>query len=376
MKKILFISSNSHVLWGGSELLWSQTALHLLTSKRDVKVGVGVKKWLPVPEHIREIATAGGQVFDYAVPPRTPLEYLKIKIHGSIDRKRKKLLKSFSPDLIVHSMGKSYEGGNLMRLAADMAIAYINLVHLSSELQWPCDHEVDLYRSGYTNSCGNFFVSDNNREMVSKQLGFDIPNSRIVRNPIRRPQSVPEYPSTENGYHLAIPAALVPIHKGQDLLFDVFAQPKWKKRPIHLNLYGQGAYSRTLGLYCDYLDLKKVHFHGHVQTLEEIWSRNHALIMGSRMEGLPLTLFEAMSCGRPAIVTGVAGIPECVVEGETGFLARAPHPDLLDEALEKAWQHRDRWPEMGRLAAERVKGFVPFDPAEEFSRILMKMMDT
>ncbi len=374
MKKILFISSNNHVPWGGSEVLWSQTALRLLTSKRDVKVGVGVKKWRPVPHHIREIAAAGGQIFDYAAPPRTPFEFLKIKIYGSIDRKRKMLLKRFSPDLIVHSMGKSYEGGNLMRLAANMTIPYANLVHLSSELQWPEDQEVDLYRSGYANSCGNLFVSWKNREMVCKQLGFDIPNSHVVRNPIRQSEGEPEYPTTENGYHLAIPAALVPIHKGQDLLLDVFARSKWKDRPIHLNLYGKGVYFQSLRRYSDYLDLEKVHFHGHVQSLDEIWSHNHALLMGSRMEGLPLTLFEAMSCGRTAIVTGVAGMSECVVEGETGFIARAPHPDFIDEALEKAWQQRDRWPEMGRLAAKRIQELVPFEPVEEFAERVMELM--
>ncbi len=39
-------------------------------------------------------------------------------------------------------------------------------------------------------------------------------------------------------------------------------------------------------------------------------------------EGIPRALLEGMACGRPAVATEVAGIPEAVVDGVTGFLVK------------------------------------------------------
>ena len=42
-----------------------------------------------------------------------------------------------------------------------------------------------------------------------------------------------------------------------------------------------------------------------------------------------------------------ADVQELIDEGRTGFLAAAPTVELLDAALEAAWQRRERWEEMG-----------------------------
>jgi glycosyltransferase involved in cell wall biosynthesis len=373
MKRLLFVSSNIHTPWGGSELLWYKTAV-FLTTKTEAEIAVIAKKWPSVPRHIREIADVGGQIYDLPVPPATPFEYAIAKFWRPIEDQKRSLVQKFSPDLIVHSMGKSFEGGDWMTIAHDLAVPYVNIIHLSSELQWPSNDEVDVYRMGYDNARCNYFVSQANREIVCRQLGMEIANSSIVRNPISVSRKLLPYPEIKEGYYFALPALLVPIHKGQDILFEVLAQTKWKQRPLHLNLYGTGAYSKSLSYYSQYLGLENVHFKGYEKNIEEVWRKNHLLIMSSRMEGLPLTLIEAMSCGRPAIVTGVAGMKECVQDGKTGFIAKSANPDCLDEAMERAWQERQHWQKIGMLAAARVKELVPFEPVEVFAQNLMKQV--
>src|SRR5262249_9681276 len=58
------------------------------------------------------------------------------------------------------------------------------------------------------------------------------------------------------------------------------------------------------------------------------------LVLPSFAEGLPMVIMEAMALRRPVLTTFVAGIPELVVPGETGWLFRAGSIDALTAALE------------------------------------------
>ncbi len=59
-----------------------------------------------------------------------------------------------------------------------------------------------------------------------------------------------------------------------------------------------------------------------------------ALVHPSFTEGLPVVIMEAMAEHRPVIATYIAGIPELVREGKTGWLVPAGQADDLAEALQ------------------------------------------
>ena len=59
---------------------------------------------------------------------------------------------------------------------------------------------------------------------------------------------------------------------------------------------------------------------------------------------MPFALLEAMAAGLPVVATAVAGVPELVVEGETGFLV----PPANAEALRKALLRIVQMPGAGR----------------------------
>ena len=61
-----------------------------------------------------------------------------------------------------------------------------------------------------------------------------------------------------------------------------------------------------------------------------------ALVLPSFSENLPVVLMEAMACGRPVISTYVAGIPELVEPGKTGWLVPAGDEVALAEAMREA----------------------------------------
>ena len=52
-------------------------------------------------------------------------------------------------------------------------------------------------------------------------------------------------------------------------------------------------------------------------------------------EGLPISIMEAMAVGVPVLTTYIAGIPELVVDGESGCIVPSGRADLLAESLER-----------------------------------------
>jgi glycosyltransferase involved in cell wall biosynthesis len=59
-----------------------------------------------------------------------------------------------------------------------------------------------------------------------------------------------------------------------------------------------------------------------------------AFVLPSFAEGLPVAIMEALALGRPVVSTYVAGIPELVVPGRTGWLVPAGSIDALAPAIE------------------------------------------
>ena len=78
----------------------------------------------------------------------------------------------------------------------------------------------------------------------------------------------------------------------------------------------------------------------------------------SYREGLPKSLLEAASCGRPIVTTDVPGCREIVQDGVNGYLVPSKDPDLLAEALSRLLTDRKLREVMGLKGREFVeRGF-------------------
>ena len=79
-------------------------------------------------------------------------------------------------------------------------------------------------------------------------------------------------------------------------------------------------------------------------------------VMPSITEGLGTSLLDAMACARPIVASRVGGIPEVVVDGETGLLVPPRDPDSLAEAIVKLLEDRAaRRAPRGRRAGARTR---------------------
>jgi colanic acid/amylovoran biosynthesis glycosyltransferase len=89
---------------------------------------------------------------------------------------------------------------------------------------------------------------------------------------------------------------------------------------------------------------------GHEQVKEEL-SRADLFVLPTFAEGIPIALVEAMACGIPVISTFVAGIPELVEDGKSGFLTPPSDAAHLADTIESILRGRvDLEPVLARAA--------------------------
>ena len=78
------------------------------------------------------------------------------------------------------------------------------------------------------------------------------------------------------------------------------------------------------------------------------------LVLPSLSEGRPNVVLEALSCEVPVVATDVGGIPELVVNGETGYLVPAKNPAELSGKINKLLEDRSRREKMGKFGRKSI----------------------
>jgi len=85
-------------------------------------------------------------------------------------------------------------------------------------------------------------------------------------------------------------------------------------------------------------------------------AESHVLVLPSYREGMPRTVLEAASMGRPAIVTDVPGCRQAVEKGVTGWLCQVRDADSLAECMEACLaMPRETLLSAGRAARDRIE---------------------
>jgi glycosyltransferase involved in cell wall biosynthesis len=146
--------------------------------------------------------------------------------------------------------------------------------------------------------------------------------------------------------------------KGQLLLLEAAAHLRRQQVPFQLVLAGDGEMRPEIEEAIARWDLaRNVRITGWIsaeQVRTELLAAR-ALVLPSFAEGLPVVIMEAMALGRPVISTFIAGIPELVQSGETGWLVPAGNVEALVDALKACLSAAPATlDEMGQAARRRA----------------------
>lgn len=134
-------------------------------------------------------------------------------------------------------------------------------------------------------------------------------------------------------------------YKGQHVLLRALALGGPHVSRMRLSLVGDGPLREALERSARELGIgERVSFLGAVseQAVMEHLDRADVFVMPSvlarsgQKDGIPVALMEALAAGVPAVASRVSGIPELIVDGETGTLAEPGDPQSLRDALERA----------------------------------------
>jgi glycosyltransferase involved in cell wall biosynthesis len=87
---------------------------------------------------------------------------------------------------------------------------------------------------------------------------------------------------------------------------------------------------------------------------------------------LPMTVSEAQNCGVPVIASAVGGIPEQVVDGQTGWLVPVADEQALADRISRLLAKSDRTDAMGRAGRARGELFAAAHGVPRFEEALLR----
>jgi glycogen synthase len=102
-----------------------------------------------------------------------------------------------------------------------------------------------------------------------------------------------------------------------------------------------------------------------VEDVVQLYSHASLFVCPSVYEPFGLINLEAMACGTPVVATRVGGIPEVVLDGETGQLVPPRDPAALADAVRRLLADPGRAAEFGAAGRRRVEARFSWDRIAE-----------
>jgi glycosyltransferase involved in cell wall biosynthesis len=217
------------------------------------------------------------------------------------------------------------------------------------------------YRLKYGRTCHAVIaVSENIREL-SVQAGVPRERITVIPDGIEIPAELPStadrlilrksWKCRADDFVVGLLGASTP-EKGLDVALAALPLLKGNLPQVRLVFAGDA----TIPAGCLMTSGQIVRF-GVTEDLTRFFPGLDLFVMPSKAEGLGSSALWAMAYGLPVIASRVGGLPEIVLENETGWLIPPGSPQALADAILQASRDSEKLIEFGRQARKRAEGF-------------------
>ncbi|MGH1433662.1 MAG: glycosyltransferase family 4 protein [Lewinella sp.] len=170
------------------------------------------------------------------------------------------------------------------------------------------------------------------------------------------------------------------IDKGLEELFNAWHQIHHLLPDAHLHLVGEldRQHPRCIPekIWTAGIDLPRVAYHGYQENVRQYIGRSQVVILPSYREGIPRSLLESMSMGKPIIATDVPGCRELAVPRKTGWRVPARSSAALAEAILQASRSKpEELSQLGNNGRKLVQeGYSETIVAQQYLEIIQDLL--
>lgn len=123
-----------------------------------------------------------------------------------------------------------------------------------------------------------------------------------------------------------------------------------------------------------FFSLPNVRYLGRVPTTLEYFQRASVFVVPSLADGGPRTVWEAMACGLPVIITENCGASEWVTDGQEGFVVPIRDSEAIAAKIEFLYNNQEHLIKMGRQAWLKRKEFSIKNNAKRLSETILHLI--
>ncbi len=277
-------------------------------------------------------------------PPMGVKERLAFALHGQVpvrDWKKQAVVEFLRRQKVGMMLGEylSYSF-HYFQIARELGIPYYAHSHGNDTSH---DIEMPEWREKYAlyaNAAGVIAVNQVGKARL-EAMGIEPAKIKVIPCGVDVPRALPPKKASAGIRCLAV-GRFVEM-KAPILLLDAFRRAALECDALHLDYIGDGPLLPAARHYVKALELGgRVTLHGACSHAEvkryllnaDIFLQHSVTECGTGCEeGLPVAILEAMAYGLPVISTRHAGIPDAVLEGETGLLVDEGDSLAMSEAL-------------------------------------------
>jgi len=223
-------------------------------------------------------------------------------------------------------------------------------------------------------------ISQFNRRFILDRVGQSFADKiRVIHCGVDLARH-PLHASTSGALEIGCVGTLHAV-KGQRYLLDACGELSGQGIDWRCHLIGDGPDRRALEARARELGIvERVVFHGNCER-----EKVRALLVGmdvvaapsvptpdGRREGIPVALMEAGASGLPLVASRLSGIPELVVDGETGLLVEPGDSHGLAVALARLAAEPETRERLGAAVRERIA--VEFSLGRSVERLSLEML--